>query len=169
MKHQHQSQRKPPAPFDGESSSDEEGSSEGRRRSARSVRRRSQGPAAADAPPDLDALLEAAFRAATPTTPWAAAGTPGRPRRRRSRRRRRGAVKRGAEQGRLVTGENLSLSSARSPTAPCPTPARMLFGLRPTRLVGDLVIEGEGEHCGGGSITVPSTIHRYLFLTRSRA
>ena len=28
---------------------------------------------------------------------------------------------------------------------------------------GDLVIEGEGEHCGGGSITVPSTIHRYLF------
>ena len=61
--------------------------------------------------------------------------------------------------------ENVSLSSGSESDGPVPDPSsdafRITFFDAPQR--GDLVIEGEGAHCGGGSITVPSTIHRYLF------
>ena len=48
---------------------------------------------------------------------------------------------------------------------PMPDPAsdafRVKFFDEPQR--GDLVLEGDGAQCGGGNVTCPGTIHRYLF------
>ncbi len=166
--------RKPPqAPFDGESSSEEE-EPKPRPPPKRKERpkKKPRGPRPPTPPPDLDALLGGGIQGGDSDDsmgggwdPWAAQKKKKAPAKKKAppKPRKGGASSKGGSS--RARTENVSLSSGSESDGPVPDPNsdsfRITFFDAPQR--SDLVIEGEGEHCGGGSITVPSTIHRYLF------